>query len=701
MYSRPRLKLKDVLYDKKEAIYYRVVRVVHNFSYLFLVSFKENLIPLTLPEKYSIPILLRRLEENELVLTDTDPFLKYHSITNLSEAQKGLMNRAWEKIKPIISGNDESLFNSNRYQTIKHLAKEKPTASEPTIIKWLKNYFCGGMLKTALVANFQKCGAPGQKKSTRKISDLLVDLITIGFYRYYLNSESGETTIEQARLDTIEHLWDTRIHGGTHFDYDTFRRYAIKSFPNAFENKVYRLGRKNAMRTSRARHGRVGDLVTGAGIQFEIDWTNLDVNLVAGFNRDLFLGKPKLYCVVDSYSHLLAGILITFENPSWSTFMHALYNAAINKVKFAARYKYTLKEGEWLGECVSEVVVADNGEAGGIKANELGEALGITLGNPESYRGDGKGIVENMHKAIKYLINRNMTGAGLTNNKYSKRLGVDGREEACLTLPELYQIAIEAAILQNGLTMPKYPNNKDILSSLVEKTPNAIWTWSINEGEGVQNTCNEDILFRELIERRELTPGSMGFELFENQFFTPEVDVDRELLQNLINNPAGAGKQTIVYDKTFFKNLYWIYNDRMIPLRKLGQEEQEYGNVYEMVAVVKHYRDERTKNGTRDDLAKIRASKNAKAIVKNALEEQGDHKVKFEETGLVRSVEIGNEKQRILESVFNNTQSNNHGEKGNTDSDDEMNEDYLMSHHANELAAFDAMILKEKPNDRR
>jgi hypothetical protein len=694
MLSKSEIRLKDVFFTEKASIYLRVVKVVYNSNYLFMVSFKKDLTPLSLPEKYSIPVLLRRIEEKELILTDTDPCLKYVSLKNLSESQIKFMNRAWEKIKPIVSGKDDRLFNSNRYEMIKDMCSQTPKVSEPTLIQWLKKYYCGGMLKTALVANFKKCGAPGKNKSFRKISDALVELITIGFYKFYLNSESGEDTIQQARQNTIDYLWDTKVHGAIHFDYDTFRRYAVKAFPDAFENKVYRLGRKNAMRTSRMRHGTTGDIVTGAGILFQVDWTGLDVNLVTGFNRDIFLGKPILYCVVDSHSRLLVGILITFENPSWSTFMHAVYNAAINKVKFAARYNHPLNEGDWLGECVPQEIIADNGEAGGIKANELGEALGITLGNPESYIGDLKGICENMHKMIKLLINKNLTGAGLTNNKFSKRLGVDGRQEACLTLTELYQIGIEAAVLQNKLTMPKYPNNKDILSALVEKTPNAIWTWSISEGEGIQNPCNEIILFHEMIQKRMLTPSTKGFELYENQFFIPENEDDHKLLENLTNKSGGAGEQIIAYDSTYFHNKYWIYNDRMIRLKKLGEEEQEYENIYEMIAVVEYYRKERKDNLTRDDLAKIKASRNARAIINNAKEEQGGSTVQFKETDLAKSIVNESEKVRMLETALNTSQTVEEMKATRPDSTDELDDDYLMNQHSDELSAFDKRLKK-------
>ena len=695
MFSKADLTLRKVLFDKSESVYYRIVRIRPNSNTIFFSSFNKEHLPLSLPEEYSIPTILKRLELKELILVDNDPCLKYETIDNLSEAQQRLMNRAWDKIEPLVKGSESALFTKDRYKAIQELSRLQPTASEPTIIKWLKNYFCWGMLKTALIADFKKCGAAGQKKSTRKISDALVDLIVIGFYKFFLNSEDGQATIEKARLDTIEHLWERPVHGEIHFDYGTFRRYAVKSFPNAFENKVYRYGRKNAMRTSRLRLGRTGDLVTGAGLLYQIDWTGLDVNLVAGFNRDIYLGKPILYCVVDSYSHLLVGILITFENPSWSTFMHALYNAAIDKIKFAARYGVPLVKGEWLGECLPEEITADNGEPGSIKANRLGEALGITLGNVESYRGDLKGICENMHKTIKSLINQNFVGSGLTNNKYSKRLGVDGRYEACLTLPELYEVAIKAAVLQNGLTLPKYPNNQDIISALVEKTPNAIWTWSRNEGDGIPDSCNETILFRELIEARELTPNVQGFEFYENQFFVPENKIDQELLENLINKPGGAGKQSIVYDKTYFRNKYWVYNERMIPLRKVGQEEQEYENIYEMIAVTNYYRTERKNNQTKEDLAKIKLSQDSKKLISKAKAAQGNAKVQFSETDIAKTFVNESEKATIFKDKVANVVTKEY-ESDNVESKsiDELDDEFLMTIHAEQLQAFDKKAKK-------
>ncbi|MFN7652496.1 MAG: hypothetical protein ACK5PC_04640 [Cyclobacteriaceae bacterium] len=646
-----------VLFNKDQNSYFRIYKVVANSGYIHLTYFKLNankgdvkdvsIEDSKLPERYGLKIIERKLESGELVLLEVDPVQKNTPEINWTDAERNRIMRAWAKIEPIVTG-DTLLYPTERFQLIKELSTEKPKASEPTIINWLKNYLVGGLLKSAICPNFSKCGGSGKPRNTRKMPAIIESIVIKGFEKFWFNSGR---TIESVRLETKRQFYNKDIHGEWFPETPMFRRYAKKHFPNAFENKVKRLGRKNAMRTSRLKLGRTSDIANGPGDLFQIDWTSTEINLVASFNPSIHIGIPKLYVVIDSYSRLVVGILITMEDPCWTTFMNAIFNAARNKKRWAALYDYVLEEGEWLGECLCQCFIAD-GEADTLKANQLGTNTHISLAGCESYRGDLKGIVERIHLTVKSRIKSELDGSGATVERYGRRLGVDARKEACLTLKDLYHITIGVVLEYNKLTMKNYPNNSEILEYLVEKSPNGIWKWASENGYGGAQRRHEDetVLMMDLCAKEKITPDSNGFQINKHQF-VPERSEHQALLQNLINQPNGAGKQLVWFDKNAFKNKFWIYNDQFIPLRKMGEDEQEYSNIWEMVAVNKYYDDEAKKKKQQEDDLKIATNLMIRRVHEEAKIRQGvDTVVSITNKTSAKELEIQLENKKQQES---------------------------------------------------
>lgn len=584
---KPFLKRGYLLQDTETKKYYRVFKAIEAIGEVHLVSISETAETIMLPERYHIISISKKFDEGKLIVPDVDPFVR--SNENVSESQQALATRAYDKIKDIVY-SDVMLDPSQRYELIQRISLQEPKASIPTIIKWIKQWCVGRMMESALIPNFNKCGGVGKKRDTRKTTQAQIDLIDFGFQKYFLDEPTGTSTVKQAWENTLKKHWKKELHGDEEFSEDIFRRYAKDLYPDAYENKVRRCNQRNAAREGKLNRGMATDIANGPGTVFQIDWTQMDVNLIASFNRLLYIGKPKLYVVADTYSRLIVGILITLQNPSFWTFCQAIYYAAMNKVKLAAMYGLTIIDGDWLGECVSVKYIADNGEARGKLANVLGSNIKVGLGNVQTYRGDFKPIVERLNLTIKSEIKPWLVGNGHIVDRYGKRLGIDPRREACITLEELYQIAFRMVIQYNDTVMPNYPDMADMVAELVDKTPNAIWKWACEKNHGVQTYYEDSELWYSFLERKTRTPDSTGF-VIENHHFIPENEVDQKLLENLINRPNGAGQQIIGYDENCFKRRYWIYEGRFIPLRKIGEDEQEFTNIWEMVELNAYYRE--------------------------------------------------------------------------------------------------------------
>ena len=73
----------------------------------------------------------------------------------------------------------------------------------------------------------------------------------------------------------------------------------------------------------------------GPGSRYQIDATIGNVYLVSSFNSDYIVGKPIIYFVVDVFTHMITGMYIGFEGPSWAGMMMAIANAASDKRNIA------------------------------------------------------------------------------------------------------------------------------------------------------------------------------------------------------------------------------------------------------------------------------------------------------------------------------------------------------------------------------
>src|SRR5690606_34544891 len=82
----------------------------------------------------------------------------------------------------------------------------------------------------------------------------------------------------------------------------------------------------------------------GPGQIFEVDATIADVYLVSPIDSNIIVGRPVVYIVVDVYSHMVVGLYVGFEGPSWLGVMMAIENTVENKVEFCKQFDIKITE---------------------------------------------------------------------------------------------------------------------------------------------------------------------------------------------------------------------------------------------------------------------------------------------------------------------------------------------------------------------
>ncbi len=149
---------------------------------------------------------------------------------------------------------------------------------------------------------------------------------------------------------------------------------------------------------------------------------------MSSFDRNLIIGRPVVYGVIDVYSRLMTGIYVGLEGPSWVGAMMALDNMVKNKVDFCTQYDITIDESQWPAHHLPEIIIADRGEFEGYSVENLINNFNIKIENISLYRGDLKGIIERQFRTINGKIKRKAPGAILLQGGVYlclKRYGLD------------------------------------------------------------------------------------------------------------------------------------------------------------------------------------------------------------------------------------------------------------------------------------
>ena len=155
------------------------------------------------------------------------------------------------------------------------------------------------------------------------------------------------------------------------------------------------------------------------GELYQIDSTILDLYIVSELNRDLIVGRPVLYFVIDVYSRMIVGMNVTVENfNSYEGVKGALINSMTSKKKYCRKNGIEISEDEWNVSSIPKRILADRGELLSDNIENAISNLGIIIQNTPAYRGDLKGIVEKSFERVHSYLKPFCSG--IVQNKFNK-----------------------------------------------------------------------------------------------------------------------------------------------------------------------------------------------------------------------------------------------------------------------------------------
>ncbi|MCA1636558.1 MAG: Mu transposase C-terminal domain-containing protein [Acidobacteria bacterium] len=526
------------------------------------------------------------IESCEAHVLERDPFAGLsRPEEDIKKKHRRRRDAAWEMIAPLVESDDTRIFHFylRNSPVISH-AKSKGY-DKVTLYRHLRRYWQRGQTKNALMPLFDRCGwrdrldpkksegeeepkdggkewqklgRPGKLSAATdevrgvNVTKDVLQRFRMGIKMFYETRESR--TLSAAFQMTLEKFF----HCGYYQNRDGVWAAALppaEDLPTYRQFKYWYKKERNPCRSQTARRGEAGynlsgretlgdstQMAFGPGSIFQIDATIGDVYLVSSLDRNWIIGRPVIYFVVDVFSHMVVGLSVTLEGPSWVGAMLALENATTDKVAFCAEYGITIEESEWPCRHLPEGLMADRGELEGYSADHLVNAFNMRVYNTAPYRGDLKGIVEQHIDLCNEKI-IHWTPGRVRKRERGER---DYRLDATLDLHEFRKLMILSALDHNNQhRLDRYRKDEHMIADHIEPYPVELWNWGIQNRSGHLRRLDADTIRLNLLPEAEASVTEKGIR-FADLYYTCDMAVQEQWFVRA--GEAGSWKIRVAHD---------------------------------------------------------------------------------------------------------------------------------------------------------
>jgi putative transposase len=438
----------------------------------------------------------------------------------LSPNSRARYETAYALIKPLVEDAERKILDPQLCGGLIQRRVQETGCNRGTLYKQLRRYWQRGQRPMSVQPDYRLCGKHGsdyldpdapdfEERRKRKrgrprklspgtganITKVDVDNFTTYLKRYLKPNAPPLATIWEQMLADKYGLKDIK-------DEDALRRLAFENgIPTLgqlryFYRKHYTLvdilkakeGDLNYLRKHRPTLGDATKQASYPGALYQIDNTTADICLVHSKRRNVLIGRPILYLVVDTLTTLIAGFHVTFENPFYNAAALALWNAYCDKVKFCADIGMTIKPEDWPSYGLPTKVLADRGEMLSHASDGLIQQLGVGIATTAPYRADAKPLVERMFGQVNSMVIRWLEGAKPRGQDPSRD---DYRKLARLPEDVFIKILVETIITYNKSIRKDYWLDQEMIAAGVQTRPVALWAWGMRNLTGMMKHMDE------------------------------------------------------------------------------------------------------------------------------------------------------------------------------------------------------------------
>lgn len=472
-----------------------------------------------------------------------------HNQKKHGELHKEEWNKRIETMKDFLDSVtlEDSLKRTGKFSSLIRKTGERTKVAKKELIKYLNQLILYGFVREALIPEHYKKGDPNQsrtnlsnrkkpgKKTLIHINALINNKplppegppmnkdFAEKIHDHLVNLPVPHRFMRSIWLDILENnfLVTCRNEEGkelasfvSEYEYPTwaqFHYYYTKHYDEQ-GRQVLRTTPANRRLNRRAILGNNRWGVSGPGHTYTIDSTVADIYLVHHHRRDLVIGRPIVYVVVDVWSGAVVGFYVCLTGPDWESAKISLFCSAFDPEKMAKirgiKYKPTFRHKPKL----PKILLSDRGEALSLVARKTSFQIQMEQGIAAMRRGDWKANAEVKFRTVKDGMLNFIPGA-FDARRQEMELNQSDPNAAVMSMREFteYLYSFFHAFNNRSVAKDKIPEGMQMENILPTRA--AIWDWGhdMHLNGGIYRS--DDQLIEELLPKYIATTHKDGIHL--------------------------------------------------------------------------------------------------------------------------------------------------------------------------------------------
>jgi hypothetical protein len=342
----------------------------------------------------------------------------------------------------------------------------------------------------------------------------------------------------------------------------------------------------NTERRQQATHksnfaGRTGDVAynsRGPGEIFQMDSTEIDIEIVSPYDRQVRLSKVTLYVVRDVYTRAIVGIHIASGKASWYEARLALLNTFRDKVIVAKEWGLNIAADDFIEGGIPLILLVDNEELANKISASVGKDLGMIVQFSRAYSGDDKGLVESSF----HMLHAMMRNEELAGFQYKGLIGRNRqlpKQTAALTPREIQQILMIYAIYHNRcIWKDDYPLEEAAMNDGVKDVCRDYWIWGMKNRPYYLRQKPLRTLYLSLLEVGVLTVHKTHLHLLDTSLKYKCTDIRVAGIQNKISGNGVKPVLSCRYIRSTVGKIFIELNGELV-IGEIHSNQRRYRNL--------------------------------------------------------------------------------------------------------------------------
>jgi hypothetical protein len=471
-------------------------------------------------ELIQLSVLHADIRSGHASVLPADPYLLVVSQDLLPPKHLQLRARAWRIIEPLVA-LEPGIYEARQRGQLVAQATATHGVSHPTIYRYLRRYWQRGQTPNALLPDYGNSGAKGKVRQAsagvkrgrprkNRADDgpgLNADEEIRRTFRvataHYAAGHGKFSRLGAYQQMLADFFVERRVdaESGRVVAAPSMQKLALPTFGqfnywlDHDDDRPPEVARRSAaaMPAASPLALAAGALPPGRpGAGFYLDAVRAEVQLVSRADRNLAIGRPLIYLVMDSFSRLVTGIYVGMGEAGWPQAMLALANCSADKQRYSQQYGRRIEADQWpcrhLPETLFTNAALTCGWSGDTLLNNFNLRCVAVDGGPD----DCRAVLEKRFR----LLAPGAEGAAC-------------RLDGVLDLDQFTRIVIDCVL---------YYNSRHALRHAGGLAPRQLWDWGVAHRGGGLKIYPEHLIRCSLMPVAPASVSGDGIVLFESLY---------------------------------------------------------------------------------------------------------------------------------------------------------------------------------------